>query len=388
MRSLTRMAQSLFLPVLLMALAGCGSNGAATNQTNPCGGCAFLYATTNTNQVLTLAINNSDQTLGPAESTPGPANGPDIVGIGFAPQPYGGSVYVSDPNSNAIDAFGVNNSDGSLTMLTGSPFDLGGQRGTPAGLLNFGTYLYAGDTNGTVSALSITPSGALTSLPGSPFAAGTAPLHLVSAYTGSPSIPLLYAADFTGGGIWAFTIGSDGGLTAVTGSPFPTPLNSAPAGMFAGGNGISGGILYVALSGLNEIAAFSINGTGALTPLPGSPFPAGGGPTTVFGIGNFMYAINSVDHTISGYSVDQNTGILTEIQGSPFPSGTASGNLVTSPRVFDIFYVPDAGSNSILGFVADDTTGSVSALAGSPFPTGVGPVALTPVAFPAFDPPR
>lgn len=379
-------AKSLTLPVLLIALAGCG-NGIATNQTNPCGGCAFLYATTNSNQVLTLAI-NSGETLGPPESTPGPANGPDIVGIGFVPQPpYSGPVYVSDPNSNAIDAFGANGSDGSLTVLAGSPFGLGGQAGTPAGLLTFGNYLYAGDTNGTVSALSIAPGGALTALPGSPFAAGTAALHLVSAYTGSPSIALLYAADFVGGGIWAFTIGSDGGLTPVSGSPFATPPNSAPAGMFAGGDGISRSILYVALSGLNGIAAFSISGTGALTPLPGSPFPAGGGPTTVFGTGSFVYAMNSVDHTISGYSADQNSGMLTEIQGSPFPSGTGSGDFVTNPRATDIFYIPDAGSNSVLGFVADGNTGILAPLAGSPFPTGVGPVALTVVAFPAFDPP-
>ena len=378
--------KSLIFPVLLMALAGCGSNGVDT-RTNLCGGCAFLYATTNSNQVLTLAI-NSGETLGPAQSTPGPANGPAIVGLGFVPQPpYSGPVYVSDPSSNAIDAFGASGSDGSLTVLSGSPFGLGGQAGTPAGLLTFGNFLYVGDTNGTVSALNIAPGGALMAIPGSPFAAGTTPRYLVSAYTGSPSISLLYAADFTGGGIWAFAIGSDGGLTPVAGSPFATPPNSAPAGMFAGGDGIAGSILYVALSGLDEIAAFSINGTGALTPLPGSPFPAGKGPTTVFGIGNFVYAMNSVDHTISGYSADQNTGFLKEIQGSPFASGTASGNFVTNPRVSDIFYVPDAESNRVLGFVADGTTGSLAPLPGSPFPTGVGPVALTAVAFPAIDPP-
>jgi len=385
---LATVVKSLSLLVLLMALAACGSSGVGTIQTNPCGGCAFLYATTNSNQVLTVAI-NSDETLGPVASIPGPANGPDIVGTGFSPQPpYGGPLYISDPSSNAIDAFGVDGSDGSLSVLTGSPFGLGGAAGTPTGLLTFGNYLYAGDTNGTVSALNIASGGALTALPGSPFAAGSAPLHLVSAYVGSPSIALLYAADFTGGGIWAFTIGSDGGLTPVAGSPFATPPNSAPAGMFAGGDGISGSILYVALSGVNKIAAFSMSGTGALTPLPGSPFPAGGGPTMLFGVGNFLYAMNGLDHTISGYSADQNTGILTEIQGSPFPSGTGSASFVRNPRVTDIFYVPDAGSNSVLGFIADGTTGSLAALAGSPFPTGVGPVALTAVAFPAFDPPR
>src|SRR5207245_8931039 len=110
----------------------------------------------------------------------------------------------------------------------------------PAGLLTLGNYLYAGDTNGTIAGFNITSNGALTAIPGSPFAAGSAPLHLTSAYTGSPSISLLYAADLTGGGIWAFTIGSNGSLTAVPGSPFATPDNSAPTAMFAGGSAMSG----------------------------------------------------------------------------------------------------------------------------------------------------
>jgi hypothetical protein len=373
--SLGSLAKVLFVPALLLILAACGTN----SQSNKiCGGCAFLYATTNSNQILTLPI-NSGGALGTAESSPGPANGPSIV-------TYGGPLYVSDPNTNAIDGFAANGSNGTVAPMMGSPFSVGGPAGTAAELLTFGNYLYAGDTNGTIAAFNILGSGVLTTIPGSPYAAGVAPLHLVSAYTGSPSISLLYAADFTGGGIWAFTIGSDGALTAVPGSPFATPANSAPAGMFGGGSVASGNILFVALSGLNEIAAFSINGSGALTPLPGSPFGAGKGPVTLFGFSNFVYAMNSLDQTISAYSVDQTTGILTEIQGSPFLSGTASGSFVNDPYVPETFYVPDLQSNSILGFV-EDSTGSLAPLPGSPFPTGVGPVALTAVAFPVVDPP-
>lgn len=383
-RPLRFVAKSLSIAALSLVLVACSTN----SQSNKiCGGCAFLYATTNSNQILTLAI-NSGGALGTAGSSPGPANGPDIVGTGFQPQPpYGGPLYVSDPNTNAIDAFAVNGSNGTFTQMTGSPFSLGGPAGTAAGLLTFGNYLYAGDTNGTIAAFDIATNGVLSTIPGSPFAAGTAPLHIASAYTGSPSVPLLYVADFSGGGIWAFTIGSDGALTAVPGSPFATPANSAPAGMFGGGGVASGSILYVALSGLNQVAAFSINGSGALTPLPGSPFAAGKGPVTLFGFGNFVYAMNSLDQTISAYSADQNTGILTEIPGSPYPSSTTSGSFVNNPHAPETFYVPDLQSNSILGFVENYTTGSLAPLPGSPFPTGVGPVALTAVAFPVVDPP-
>ena len=385
-RSLGTLAQVICPLALLLVLAACGMNTTNSQTNHVCGGCSFLYATTNANQILGFKL-DSRGALGAPVSTPGAANSPDIAGLGGM-YVNGGPLYVSDPNNNAIDAFVVSARDGTLTPMPGSPFSLGGPAGTAAGLLTFGNFLYAGDTNGTIAAFNITSNGALTAIPGSPFAAGTAPLHLVSAYTGSPSIPLLYAADFTGGGIRAFTIGSNGVLTPVPGSPFATPPNSAPAAMFAGGSAISGGILCVALSGLNQIAAFSItNGSGALTPLAGSPFAAGRSPVSLFAYTSFLYALNSVDHTISAYRMDLNTGLLTPIQGSPFPAGTASGGLINDTLNTQIFYAPDLQSNRILAFVADLSTGSLAPLPGSPFPTSAGPMAVTTVGFPVVDPP-
>jgi hypothetical protein len=86
--------------------------------------------------------------------------------------------------------------------------------------------------------------------------------------------------------------------------------------MIASGNLISGNILYVALSGLNQIAAFFISGSGALAPLPGSPSATGSGLGAIFNFGNFLSAMNNLDHTISGYNIDPNTGLLSQIQGS------------------------------------------------------------------------
>jgi 6-phosphogluconolactonase (cycloisomerase 2 family) len=382
-RSLGPLAQLIFLLVLTLVLATCGTNGTNSQSNNACSGCSFLYATTDANQILSFKLDSTGVLSAPV-SSPGAANSPGIAGLLMFPP--GGFLYASESNNNALDAFVVSQRDGTLAPVTGSPFTLGGTTGTPAGLLTFGNYLYAGDTNGTIAAFNITPTGALTPIPGSPFAAGSTPLHLVSAYTGSPSISLLYAADFTGGGIWAFTVGSNGGLTPVPGSPFATPANSAPSAMFAGGSAISGGILYVALSGLNQIAAFSISGSGALVPLPGSPFNAGRGPVSLFGFTSFLYAVNSFDHTISGYSMDLNTGVLTQVQGSPFPAGTASGGLINDTRNTQIFYAPDLQSSRILAFVADGSTGSLTPLPGSPFPTSVGPMAVTTVDFPVVDP--
>jgi 6-phosphogluconolactonase len=389
--SLGLLAKILSLSALLLVLAACGTNATKSQLTSECGGCSFLYATTNANQILSYQLDSSGA-LGVPVSTPAVANSPDLTGLGGLGGLNSslGPLYVSDPNGNDVDAFMVSGS-GTLTPMTGSPFGLGGSAaGTAAGLLTFGNFLYVGDTNGTISAFNIASSGALMAISGSPIAAGFAPVNLVSAYTNppnGPSIPVLYAADFSGGGIWGFTVGSDGSLTAIPGSPFATPANSAPGQMFAGASVNNGGILYVALSGLDQIGAFAIGASGSLTPLAGSPFAAGRGPGSLFGYTNFLYALNSLDHTISAYSMDQNTGVLAEISGSPFAAGTADGGLVNNTLDAAIFYVPDLHSSNILGFVADNTTGSLAPLAGSPFSTGVGPVALTTVGFPAMDPP-
>jgi 6-phosphogluconolactonase (cycloisomerase 2 family) len=378
-RSLGSLAKALSVAALSLILAGCGANSTNGQSGAACSGCFLVSATTNASQILTFKADSSGA-LGTPAITQGAANSPYLTA------PLGGyAVYVSDPDSNAIDAFAVNSSDDTLSAITGSPFSLGTGPGSPAGLLSFGNYLYVGDTNGTIAALdNLNATGALTALPGSPFAAGFAPVNLISTYNNSDSIPLLYAADFTGGGIWGFTINSDGSLTPVPGSPFATAPNSAPAAMAVTGSGITGGILYVTLSGLNEIAAFSIGESGALAPLPGSPFRAGRGPASLLAYNNFLYALNGLDHTVSAYSVDANTGILTQIQGSPFPAGTASGGLISGNG--GILYAPDSHSNSILAFSVDLPAGTLAPLPGSPFPTSVGPVALATVRFPILTP--
>ena len=166
-RSLGPLAQLICPLALALVLAACGKNGTNIQSTNMCGGCSFLYATTNANQILTFKLDSSG-VLGTPVSTQSAANSPDLAGLGSL-YPSGGPLYVSDSNNNALDAFVVSASDGTITPMMGAPFSLGGPPGTPAGLLAFGSYLYAGDTNGTVAAFNVTANGTLTAISGSPF---------------------------------------------------------------------------------------------------------------------------------------------------------------------------------------------------------------------------
>ena len=85
----------------------------------------------------------------------------------------------------------------------------------------------------------------------------------------------------------------------------------------------------------NAIFAFSRANDGSLTPLPGSPFPAGGtGVTPTFALGPFdsdqeiivnpshtlLFAVNGGSDTIAVFWINKD-GSLTPVAGSPFPSG-------------------------------------------------------------------
>jgi 6-phosphogluconolactonase len=119
---------------------------------------------------------------------------------------------------------------------------------------------------------------------------------------------------------WLFTIETNGALTPVPGSPFAIPgqmgAASQPMGIVDNGS-----FVYVALWRTNQIAAFSVNpATGGLSPVAGSLFPAGNAPSFLTLADEFLYTDSStaVDCDISGYSVNSTTGALTPIPGSPF----------------------------------------------------------------------
>ena len=83
---------------------------------------------------------------------------------------------------------------------------------------------------------------------------------------------------------------------------------------------------YVANQGDNTVSGYTVNATtGALTPIPGSPFPAGSFPISVAvdPSDKFIYVVDNVDNNISGYTINAVSGVLAPIPGSPFAAGGA-----------------------------------------------------------------
>jgi 6-phosphogluconolactonase (cycloisomerase 2 family) len=368
---------------LSLAMVGCGSSQIQGCLNCTLSGAQFLVATTTSGQILRFPIQGA-LGLGAPISIPGPANS---IGLAVG-TPSGGSifqifVYVSDPKSNDIDGFSVSRADGSLSALAGSPFPMGTASGGPASLTVFGNLLYAASTDNSIVAFNIAPSGSLTILSGSPFAAGAMPLQIIPFSSASvPNTNFLFAADFAdaSGSVSGYSLSQSGVLTPVPGSPFPTLSGSGPAGMLWAGS-----FLDVALEHASAIAVFSVSSTGGLSQIPGSPFPAGHGTSSIAAASGFLYALNSSDHTISVFTIDPLAGSLAPVPASTVTAGTASGQLLYNNGML---YAPDPAANAIQVFSVNGMTGVLTPLMGSPFAAGASPVTLAIVGFPAIDPPK
>jgi DNA-binding beta-propeller fold protein YncE len=362
---------------LSMALGACGGGSSLITCPNP--PCTveppaeFLYATTATGQVLSLPIDSTTGAVGTATSVAGPVTSLAIAAVGSQ------FVYASDFQHDLIYGYSINatpanGQTGALTPVAGSPFaqpPLTVTNGLAAG--PGGNFLYATAGVG-VDAFSLSNLGVPALIAGSPFLSGGS-LELAV----DPSGKFLFVPDIDGpNGVSAFTIDSTTGvLTLVPGSPFlfagQTVLNSRPFGIVVDS---TGQFVFVALEATNQVAAFSIvSGTGALMPVPGSPFPAGNTPFLFATTGKFLYVSNALDGTVSGYSIDSASGVLTPLAGFPFSLPAAS--LVADPSGKFLYGASGAG---IFAFTIN-ADGSLTPLSGSPFPAA-GARLLTAVQLP------
>ena len=90
------------------------------------------------------------------------------------------------------------------------------------------------------------------------------------------------------------------------------------------------------IGGPNSVSGFSVASDGSFTLIPGSPFLTGGAGVSGYGyygtqrvtattVGNFVFASNTASNDVSVFTVDTNTGALTLVPGSPFPVGGSPG---------------------------------------------------------------
>ena len=83
-----------------------------------------------------------------------------------------------------------------------------------------------------------------------------------------------------------------------------------------------------------DVSAYTINATtGALTPVPGSPFAAAGIEPVSVAVsqnGQFAYVANTDSNNVSAYTINATTGALTPVLGSPFAAGSFPFSVTTT----------------------------------------------------------
>jgi 6-phosphogluconolactonase (cycloisomerase 2 family) len=275
-------------------------------------------------------------------------------------------VFVGNEGSNDVSAFAVNNTTGALTAVPGSPFAAGTD---PKAMALYGSSaLYVANAGSNdVSAYSIdVGTGALTPLSPATIATGTSPTSVVVV----PGASVVYVANHGGSNdISAFSID----LTPVPGSPFPAGGN--PLSLAVGGGGK---FLYTANPDATNpsISGFNIDPTsGALSPLNGSPFPL---PASHYmatdQTGTYLYVTSGAN--IVGYAIDAFTGALTALPGFPVAAGPNAYSVNVDPTN-QFLYVTNDGAANIAGFRLDASTGALTLMPDSPFPAGNLPEFLT-----------
>jgi 6-phosphogluconolactonase len=291
-----------------------------------------------------------------------------------------------------------------------------------------GSYTYVGTQTGVLGGYSVSSTGALGTLSGSPLQLSTSG---ISALAITPSNTFLYAA-VAGIGVYGLGLNGTTGVTTLINSNAlvqdvsPSALTVDPSGKFLLVAGLANGVAAV--------GEYAINSDGTVAEVTGSPvsitFPTGT-DTTNLSVQNIAVAPNSgyvfvtlgqlgvaplpfntsgglsantqiISPKATGGIANQDLGLavnagstalfvgetnvgvrvftigsstFTEISGSPFAAG-GQPRSITLDGTGDYLYVANASDNTISGYTVL-SSGALTALTGSPFSSvGTQPFAL------------
>jgi 6-phosphogluconolactonase (cycloisomerase 2 family) len=182
--------------------------------------------------------------------------------------------------------------------------------------------------------------------------------------------------------IYAFQISpTNGTLTAVPGSPFTVNLNGA-YGMVIDH---SGQYLYAANINNGTMSAYTIDQTtGALTALPtGATITTGtaaSAPTyaALDPTGTYLYVANVGDNTVASFSIGSG-GVLTSLGANlSVTAASAVFNVAVAPNN-QVLYVLDAGTSGngqVFGFALSSGVPGTTPITGTPAATGSAPTGI------------
>ena len=165
------------------------------------------------------------------------------------------NLYV--PNSNnappILSEFAIDTTTGLLTPLAGQATSSTDDNPQHLAMTPDNRFLYVASSNDFVDAFSVGPGGALTPLAQYSVQGGLFGIAVTASF--------VYVTSRDGSVIDVFSIGSDGGLTAVACGACALPKGSKPSGVAVDPTGT---YLYVALHGAHQVAIGTIGPDGAI----------------------------------------------------------------------------------------------------------------------------
>jgi len=161
-------------------------------------------------------------------------------------------------------------------------------------------------------------------------------------------------------------------LTAMGASPLrvgtqPSAIATDPSGKFVYLTDYEQGKIYGLVAG----------GSG-LSFIAGEPFAAGNEPSAVAvdPSGSFAFVANSLDSTISTYSLDSNSGVLAPVTGGTYATGTQPVALIVDPSTNHYVYTANYLGGTVSGFMLTSTGGPLVTTQGATYTTNAQPTAM------------
>jgi 6-phosphogluconolactonase len=228
---------------------------------------------------------------------------------------------------------------------------------------------YMGQATGAISAYRIGAGGQLTEI------------GMLSSFGGDPcyvSVDAagrnLFVANYGGGSIASYHIGTDGTLTVASSIPLtgsgPHPNQKGPHGHYIAESPAKGRV-YVADLGSDQVRVYRVDaatGTLTLDAVPPGHLPPGSGPRHIaFHPSNrYAYVNNELASTVTVFAHDAATGALSPVQTlRTVPAGfTGENNTAEIQASADgrFVYVANRGHNSIAVFQVNATSGTLTLL--------------------------
>jgi 6-phosphogluconolactonase (cycloisomerase 2 family) len=260
-----------------------------------------------------------------------------------------------------------------LTSIMAQPFALQSRRAMRLNTRGLSSSL-------RLTTLAMTFFGILAAGPFSPAAAKPTPSP-----TAAPTPNLVYVANNGGGNISGYTENPASGILNATAAVFSGHAPSQVVVVTTNSNGQMNNFVYATNSADNTISGFSLNLlNGVLTPLAGTdsnpfpvPLPAGSNPNGIVqaASGGFLYVSNTGSNSISEFAIDPASGTLTPTTEASASTGNSPGAMtVISAGPLNFLYVIDSGDRKVEAFSIDTTTGALTAVGSysvGPSPVGI-----------------